>query len=245
MLRRNMGFYEKYTKRFLDIICAILAMVVFCWLYLIIAILVWIRLGSPIIFKQQRPGMIDKKTGKEKIFYLYKFRTMTNTVDKHGKLLSDKERLGRFGGFLRSTSLDEIPEAFNILKGDMSVVGPRPQLVRDMVFMSDEQRMRHTARPGLSGLAQVNGRNAVTWEEKINWDLEYIKKVTFLADLKIVFKTIKQVFVSSHKGENKGQVETALDYGDVLLKEGKVSREEYDNLQDYARELLREHKEGK
>ena len=240
-----MGFYEKYIKRFFDIVCAILAMTVFCWLYLIIAILVWIRLGNPIIFKQPRPGIIDKKTGEEKIFYLYKFRTMTNTMDKNGKLLSDRERLGRFGGLLRSTSLDEIPEAFNILKGDMSVVGPRPQLVRDMVFMTDSQRMRHTARPGLSGLAQVNGRNAVTWEEKINWDLEYIKKVTFLGDLKIVFKTVKQVFVSSQKEENREQLDPALDYGDILLKEGKVSREEYENLQDYAQELLRKHKEGK
>lgn len=245
MQSRNMGFYEKYTKRFLDVVCALLAMTVFCWLYLVIAILVRLRLGKPVIFKQPRPGIIDKKTGKEKIFYLYKFRTMTEAVDKNGKLLPDKERLGRLGEFLRSTSLDEIPEAFNILKGDMSVIGPRPQLVRDMVFMTDEQRMRHTARPGLSGLAQVNGRNAVSWEEKINWDLEYIKNVTFLGDLKIVFKTVQQVFVSSHKEENREQLDPALDYGDVLLKEGRVSREEYDNLQDYARELLREHKGGK
>lgn len=245
MQSRNMGFYEKYTKRFLDVVCALLAMTVFCWLYLVIAILVRLRLGKPVIFKQPRPGIIDKKTGKEKIFYLYKFRTMTEAVDKNGKLLPDRERLGRLGEFLRSTSLDEIPEAFNILKGDMSVIGPRPQLVRDMVFMTDEQRMRHTARPGLSGLAQVNGRNAVSWEEKINWDLEYIKNVTFLGDLKIVFKTVQQVFVSSHKEENREQLDPALDYGDVLLKEGRVSREEYDNLQDYARELLREHKGGK
>lgn len=239
MQQRNMEFYEKYIKRFFDIVCAVLAMVVFCWLYLIIAILVKLRLGSPVIFKQPRPGMIDKKTGEEKIFYLYKFRTMTNCVGADGKLLSDKDRLGRLGGFLRSTSLDEIPEAWNILKGDMSVVGPRPQLVRDMVFMTDRQRMRHTARPGLSGLAQVNGRNAVSWEEKINWDLEYIKKITFWGDLKIIFKTVKQVFVSSHKEENREQVDLALDYGDVLLKEGKVSKEEYDNLQIQAENILR------
>lgn len=243
MLSRNMGFYEKYIKRFFDIVCAILAMTVFCWLYLVIAILVRLRLGKPVIFKQPRPGIIDKKTGEEKIFNLYKFRTMTEAVDQNGKLLPDKERLGRLGEFLRSTSLDEIPEAFNILKGDMSVIGPRPQLVRDMVFMTEEQRMRHTARPGLSGLAQVNGRNAVTWEEKINWDLEYIKNVTFLEDIKIIFKTVGQVFISSHKEENREQLDPALDYGDVLLKEERVSKEEYDNMQDYAQELLRKHKE--
>ncbi len=238
LLQRKMGFYEKYIKRAFDIICALLAMIVFCWLYLIIAILVRIRLGKPVIFKQARPGMIDKKTGKEKIFYLCKFRTMTEAVDKNGRLLSDRERLGRFGKLLRAASLDEIPEAFNILKGDMSVIGPRPQLVRDMVFMSDEQRMRHTAKPGLSGLAQVNGRNAVTWEEKINWDLKYIEKVTFLGDVRLIFKTVMQAFICAKKEENKAEVDLALDYGDALLKEGKVTREKYDELQQYAKELI-------
>lgn len=233
-----MGFYEKYIKRLLDIICAFSALTVFCWLYLIVAIFVRIMLGKPIIFKQARPGMIDKKTGKEKIFYLYKFRTMTDAKDENGRLLSDSERLGKFGKILRATSLDEIPEAINILKGDMSVIGPRPQLVRDMVFMTDEQRMRHTAKPGLSGLAQVMGRNAVTWEEKIDWDSKYIEKVTFWRDLKLVFETVKQVFVCPNKTENKAGTELSFDYGDVLLKEGKVSEERYNELQKEARELL-------
>ena len=244
LLQRKMGFYEKYIKRVLDIICALLAMIVFCWLYLLVAILVRLMLGKPVIFKQARPGMIDKKTGREKIFYLYKFRTMTDAVDKSGRLLSDKERLGRFGKILRATSLDEIPEAFNILKGDMSVIGPRPQLVRDMVFMSDEQRMRHTARPGLSGLAQVNGRNAVTWEEKINWDLQYIKKVTFWRDLRLVFETVIQAFVCAKNEENRAEVDLALDYGDALLKEGKIEQAEYEKLQVYAKELIEQNKKA-
>ena len=240
LLQRKMSFYEKYIKRALDIICALLAMIVFCWLYLIAAVLVRLRLGRPIIFKQARPGMIDKKTGKEKIFYLYKFRTMTDAVDKNGRLLSDSERLGRFGKLLRATSIDEIPEAFNILKGDMSVIGPRPQLVRDMVFMTDEQRMRHTARPGLSGLAQVKGRNAITWEEKIDWDLKYIKRVTFWGDVKLIFETVKEAFVKQ-EGITDGENATALDYGDALRKSGKVSQEEYDELQEYARNLVEEY----
>lgn len=244
MQQRNMGFYEKYIKRILDILCALLAIIVFCWLYLIIAALVRLRLGKPVIFKQARPGMIDKKTGKEKIFYLYKFRTMTEAVDKNGKLLADSKRLGKFGKILRATSLDEIPEAFNILKGDMSVIGPRPQLVRDMVFMSDEQRMRHTAKPGLSGLAQVNGRNAVTWEEKIDWDLKYIEKVTFWEDVKLVFETVRQAFVDIKKEETKSQVDLALDYGDALLRDGRIEQAEYDRLQEYARELIEESKKA-
>ena len=183
MLKRKQGFYEKYIKRLLDIICSLLAIVFFCWLYAIIAILVRIKLGSPVLFKQPRPGLINPRTGHEKIFDMYKFRTMTDQRSPDGELLPDDFRLTKFGAWLRSTSLDELPEAFCILKGDMSVIGPRPQLVRDMVFMSDEQRMRHTAKPGLSGLAQVNGRNAIDWEKKLNYDLEYIKDISFLGDL--------------------------------------------------------------
>ena len=177
----------------LDIICSVLAIVVFCWLYAIIAVSVRIKLGKPILFKQHRPGIIDPKTGKERIFFMYKFRTMTNEQDKKGDLLPDEERLTKFGRMLRATSLDELPEAFNILKGDMSVVGPRPQLVRDMVFMNKEQRLRHTAKPGLSGMAQVMGRNAITWEDKIKLDLRYIEKVSFLGDVRIVWQTFKKV----------------------------------------------------
>lgn len=234
---RQKGFYEKYIKRVLDIICSLLAMVAFCWLYAIVALIVRYKLGTPIIFRQPRPGCIDPKTGREQIFYLYKFRTMTDEKDEHGNLLPDKQRLVPIGAWLRRSSLDELPEALNILKGDMSIIGPRPQLVRDMVFMSDQQRMRHTAKPGLSGLAQVMGRNAITWEDKMNWDLQYIENVSFLGDLKIVWLTVKKVF---GKSESSAELDVTDDYGDALLKAGKVSREKYDALQTYARELIKE-----
>lgn len=237
---RKRGFYEKYIKRILDIICSLLALVVFSWLYLIIAIMVRIKMGSPVLFKQPRPGLIDPKTGKERIFDMYKFRTMTDERDENGELLPDDKRLPAFGAWLRKTSLDELPEALSILKGDMSIIGPRPQLVRDMVFMSDEQRMRHTAKPGLSGLAQVRGRNAITWEEKLDWDLRYIEKVSFFKDVKIVLETIKVALVKQ-EGITDGENATALDYGDALLKAGKVSQERYNALQSYARNLLEEH----
>lgn len=240
-LERKRGIYERFIKRLLDIICSLLSIVVFSWLYGIIAIVVRVNMGSPVIFKQPRPGLI--KNGKEQIFDMYKFRSMTDARDADGKLLPDAQRLPPFGAWLRKTSLDELPEAFNILKGDMSVIGPRPQLVRDMVFMSDQQRMRHTARPGLSGLAQVKGRNAITWEEKINWDLKYIEHVTFWGDLKLVFETVKVALVKQ-EGITDGENVTALDYGDSLLRAGKVSREQYDALQAYARNLIAE-REGK
>ncbi len=239
--QRKQGFYEKYIKRILDIICSGLAIVVFCWLYAIIAVLVRVKLGKPVLFKQPRPGIIDPKTGRERIFNMYKFRTMTDERDENGNLLPDEVRLTKFGKALRATSLDELPEAFNIFKGDMSIIGPRPQLVRDMVFMSDEQRMRHTAKPGLSGLAQVKGRNAITWEEKLNWDLKYIENVSFWNDIKIVLLTIKTAFIKA-EGITDGENATALDYGDVLLKEDKVSREKYDVLQKEALNIIEESK---
>lgn len=234
---RKRGFYEKYIKRLLDIICSLLAIIVFSWLYIIIAVVVRIKMGSPVIFRQPRPGLVNPKTGRERIFEMYKFRTMTDERDVNGELLPDEARLPAFGRMLRATSLDELPEAFNILKGDMSVIGPRPQLVRDMVFMTDEQRMRHTAKPGLSGLAQVMGRNAITWEDKINWDLKYIEKVSFIGDCKIVWMTVKKVF---GKGEKSEELDVTDDYGDALLKSGKISREKYDALQAEAKELLGE-----
>lgn len=237
-LERKCGFYEKYIKRVLDIICSLLAIIFFSWLYLIIAVVVRIKMGKPVLFKQPRPGII--RNGKETIFDMYKFRTMTDERDENGNLLPDDQRLPEFGAMLRKTSLDELPEAFNILKGDMSVIGPRPQLVRDMAFMTDEQRMRHTAKPGLSGLAQVKGRNAINWEEKINWDLKYIEKVSFWNDLKLVFETVKVAFVKQ-EGITDGENATALDYGDALLKDGKVTRMQYDALQEYARNLIAEH----
>jgi lipopolysaccharide/colanic/teichoic acid biosynthesis glycosyltransferase len=240
-LERKKGFYEKYIKRLLDIICSLLAIVVFCWLYAIIAIIVRIKMGSPVLFKQPRPGII--KNGRETIFDMYKFRTMTDEKDEQGNLLPDEKRLPPFGAWLRRTSLDELPEVFCILKGDMSVIGPRPQLVRDMVFMTDQQRMRHTAKPGLSGLAQTKGRNAISWEDKLNWDLKYIERVSFWGDFKLVLMTVKTAFIKA-EGITDGENATALDYGDALLKAGKVSRPQYDALQAYARNLITEH-EGK
>lgn len=234
-LERKRGFYEKYIKRILDVICSLLAIIVFSWLYLIIAIIVRIKMGSPVLFKQPRPGIV--KNGQETIFNMYKFRTMTDERDENGELLPDDKRLPKFGALLRKTSLDELPEAFNILKGDMSVIGPRPQLVRDMVFMSEEQRMRHTAKPGLSGLAQVKGRNAISWEEKLDWDLKYIEKITFWGDLKLVFATVISAFIKA-EGISDGENATVLDYGDVLLNSGKVSKEEYLYRQNMAKQIL-------
>ncbi|MCX0414257.1 sugar transferase [Clostridium perfringens] len=231
MKKREQTVYERYIKRVLDFICAILAIVVFWWLYIIIAILVKIKLGSPVIFKQQRPGL------NEKVFSLYKFRTMTDERDENGNLMPDEVRLTKFGKWLRSTSLDELPEVFNILKGDMSVIGPRPQLVRDMVFMTKDQRERHSVLPGLSGLAQVNGRNSISWEEKINYDLEYIEKITFWGDVKIIIKTVQKAFIKQ-EGITKEDMATAEDFGDYLLMINKISKEEYDKNQNKAKELL-------
>ena len=192
-------------------------------------------MGSPILFKQPRPGLIGKD-GKEKIFYMYKFRTMTNERDEHGDLLADEKRLPAFGRLLRATSLDELPEAINILKGDMSVIGPRPQLVRDMVFMTEEQRLRHTAKPGLSGLAQIKGRNAISWEEKLDWDLKYIDKVSFTNDILIMWRTVLKVFGGN---ESETELDVTDDYGDYLLKSGRITSDEYKEKQQQARELLR------
>ena len=198
MLKGKNGFYNRYVKRIIDIICALLAIMVFWWLYLIVAVLVRIKLGSPIIFKQERPGKIDKKTGKETIFNLYKFRTMTDKRDVNGELLPDDVRLTKFGRILRSTSLDELPEAFNILKGDMSVIGPRPLLVEYLPYYTKEEHHRHDVRPGLSGWAQINGRNAIdSWEQRFQYDLEYVKNVSFAFDIKVVLKTIEKVLKRS------------------------------------------------
>lgn len=235
---RKMGFYEKYMKRAIDIICSLLAIVVFGWLYIIIAILVRVKLGSPVLFVQYRPGLIDPKTGTERIFKMYKFRTMTDEKDAKGNLLPDEKRLTKFGAWLRTTSLDELPEAFNILNGTMSVIGPRPQLVRDMIFMTEEQRVRHTAKPGLSGLAQVNGRNAISWEEKLNWDLEYVNKISFIEDVKLILHTVKKAFIKQ-EGIVQENMATAEDYGDYLLKRGKITKKEYEIKQTEAMIILR------
>lgn len=223
--------YKKYVKRLADIVCALAALSVFCWLYAIVALLVRINLGSPIIFKQPRPGK------DEKIFYLYKFRTMTDKRDANGNLLPDSERLTKFGKFIRATSLDELPEAINILKGDMSVVGPRPLLVRDMVFMTPEQRKRHTVSPGLTGLAQISGRNGITWEQKLSYDLEYIEKISFFKDVKIVLLTVWSAFVK-HDGISQEGMDTAEDLGNWLLDNGAVDKDVYDEKVKEANELL-------
>lgn len=180
--------YRKYIKRILDFVLSLIAIIVLSPILLIVGILVRIKLGSPVIFKQKRPGK------DEKIFTLYKFRTMTDKKDENGKELPDSERLTKFGKVLRSTSLDELPELFNILKGDMAIVGPRPLLVEYLDLYNEEQKHRHDVRPGLTGLAQVNGRNSISWEEKFEEDIEYINKITFIEDLKIVFKTVGKVF---------------------------------------------------
>lgn len=235
MTVRKRGFYEKVIKRLLDLLLALLTVVLLSWLYLILAVLVRVKMGSPVIFRQPRPGLIDPKTGREKIFSMYKFRTMTDEKDAAGNLLPDEERLTAFGRFLRGTSLDELPEMFNILRGDMSLVGPRPQLVRDMVFMDERVRMRHTAKPGLTGLAQISGRNAIGWEQKFAYDLQYIEKITFAGDFAIVMKTILKVF---GKKESSSELDVTDDYGDALLKAGRITREEYEAKQAEARELL-------
>ena len=236
-MERKKGIYEKYIKRLIDIMCSLVALLVFWWLYLIIALLVKIKLGSPILFTQPRPGLVDPKTGKETVFKMYKFRTMTDARDENGNLFPDEVRLTSFGKWLRSTSLDELPEVFNILKGDMSIIGPRPQLVRDMVFMTQKQRMRHTAKPGLSGLAQVNGRNAISWEDKLEWDLKYIKNVSFIEDFRIILMTIQKAFIKQ-EGITEEDAATATDFGDYLLANGKVTQSEYESLQNEAKKIL-------
>ncbi|MCK9217198.1 MAG: sugar transferase [Firmicutes bacterium] len=180
--------YQKFLKRPMDFMLSLIALIILSPIMLIIAILVRIKLGSPVIFKQQRPGL------NEKIFTLYKFRTMTDEKGDNGELLPDSVRLTKFGKLLRSTSLDELPELWNILKGDMSIVGPRPLLVQYLPLYNEHQKRRHEIKPGLTGLAQVNGRNAISWEEKFDLDVEYIDNIRFITDLKIIFHTIKKVF---------------------------------------------------
>lgn len=233
---RKMGMYEKYGKRVIDVICATGAIVVFSPLYIGVGLLVKFKLGSPVLFTQDRPGLIGPD-GKETVFKMYKFRSMTDERDENGELLPDEVRLTKFGAWLRNTSLDELPEAFNILNGTMSVIGPRPQLVRDMTFMTDEQRRRHTAKPGLSGLAQVNGRNAISWEDKINWDLKYIEKISLFGDIKIVLDTVKKAFIKQ-EGITQDDMATAEDFGDYLLRTEKVTEEEYREKQMQAKKIL-------
>ena len=234
--KRKRGIYEKYLKRALDVICATGAIVVFSPVYLGVAVLVKLKLGSPVLFTQDRPGLIGKD-GRETVFKMYKFRTMTDERDENGELLPDEARLTKFGKWLRNTSLDELPEAFNILNGTMSVIGPRPQLVRDMVFMTDEQRLRHTAKPGLSGLAQVNGRNAISWEDKLEWDLKYIRNISLAEDIKIILATVKKAFIKQ-EGITQDDMATAEDFGDYLLRNGKIDEKAYGQKQEQAKKIL-------
>lgn len=180
--------YRKYIKRIIDFSLSFIALIILSPIFLIVSILVRIKLGAPVIFKQKRPGL------NEKIFTLYKFRTMNDKKDENGNLLPDSERLTKFGKMLRSTSLDELPELINILKGDMSIIGPRPLLTRYMEYYTDEERKRHSVRPGLTGLAQSSGRNLLTWEERFKLDIEYVNNITFSVDISILFKTIKKLF---------------------------------------------------
>ena len=231
-----MQLYAKYGKRGLDFFLSLSAiLVLFPLLLLLTAIGAAAMRGNP-LFVQPRPGK-KGKDGREKIFKLIKFRTMSNAKDQNGNLLPDEKRLGRYGAFLRSTSLDELPSLFCILRGDMALVGPRPFLVRDCVFLTQEQRRRHDVRPGLTGLAQVNGRNNITWEQKFEYDLQYIDRgITFIGDLKIILQTVGKVLKRSDI-VREGTV-SDVDYGDWLMMEGKVDQATYDEKQKEARELL-------
>lgn len=223
--------YAKFFKRIIDFCCALLALIVLSPVLLILTVLGAVMMKGNPFFVQPRPGK------DEKIFYLIKFRTMTNQKNKDGNLLPDRERLNSYGRFLRSTSCDELPSLINILKGDLAVVGPRPQLVRDMVFMTQEQRKRHSVRQGLTGLAQINGRNNMSWEKKFEYDLEYIKNITFWGDVSIIFKTVLKVF--QRDGISTDGMETAEDYGDYLLRVGKIEEQAYNENQNVANLLLK------
>lgn len=222
--------YEKFFKRIIDFILSLLGIIVLSPVFVVLILTGTIFMRGNPFFTQLRPGK------DEKIFRLIKFRTMDNRKDSKGNLLPDDVRLNRYGKFLRSTSLDELPELFNIIKGDMAIVGPRPQLVRDMVFMNSEQRMRHRIRQGLTGLAQVNGRNGISWEDKFKYDLEYVQNVSFLYDLKIILRTLETVLKKD--GITMDNMATAMDYGDYLLNRKVIDIDEYHCKQLEAQKIL-------
>lgn len=229
--------YAKFFKRLIDFSLSFIALIVLSPILLILIIVGAIVMKGNPFFLQPRPGR-KGKDGKEKIFYLIKLRTMSNARDTNGNLLPDDQRLGRYGAWLRSTSADELPSLINIMLGSASIVGPRPFLVRDLVFMTDEQRRRHDVRPGLTGLAQVNGRNNITWEQKFEYDLQYIDEgITFMGDVKIILQTVEKVLKRSDT-VREGTV-SDMDFGDWLMMEGKVTKEEYEEKQIEARELLK------
>ncbi|MBD3107626.1 sugar transferase [Bacillus sp. AGMB 02131] len=221
--------YRRYIKRPMDFLLSLTALVILSPILLLIAILIKLNLGSPVIFRQKRPGL------NEEIFTLYKFRTMTNSRNENGELLPDDIRITKLGKFLRDTSLDELPELINILKGDLSIVGPRPQLVQDIVFMTLKQRKRCEVTPGLTGWAQIHGRNSVTWEEKLEMDLEYIDNITFIKDWKIIFLTVIKVL--EREGVSEEGMITAENLGDYLLRIGQIDEKTYLALIEKSREI--------
>ena len=223
-MQRNQGIYEKYVKRLLDIICALLVLILFWWLFVILSILVRMKLGSPIVFKQQRSGR------NEKNFYMYKFRTMTEEKDSNGNLLPDKVRLTKLGRILRASSMDELLEVFNILKGDMSIIGPRPLLPKDVFYMSSEQRRRHTVRPGLTGLAQCSGRNSLNWDTKLEMDIKYIDHLTFCMDLKIFFRTIYQVLKRQGVTFEEGTDMDLKDWNELKKRKANEKQHEFTGI---------------
>ena len=209
-VKPNNGIYRRFLKRPMDFILSIMAIIVLSPVLIIVGVLVRFKLGSPVLFKQKRPGL------NEKIFTMYKFRTMTDEKDENGELLPDSVRLTKFGRILRSTSLDELPELFNILKGDMSIVGPRPLAIQYLPYYTETERMRHFVRPGLSGIAQINGRNTATWEDRFNYDVKYVNKITFLGDLKIIFQTVLKAIQRSDIGERG--VDAPIDFDKYRMK---------------------------
>lgn len=228
--------YSKFFKRLFDLVLSVTALLILSPILLILTVIGAIAMRGNPFFVQPRPGKKDKNN-KEKIFKLIKFRTMSNAKDKDGNLLPDDQRLGKYGALLRSTSLDELPELINIAVGDLSICGPRPFLVRDCVFMTDEQRRRHVVRPGLTGLAQVSGRNNITWEQKIEYDLQYIDSgISLIGDIKIILRTVGKV-LRRDDTVREGTV-SDVDFGDWLLMEGKIDKEFYDKKQAEAKDLL-------
>lgn len=228
--------YPKFFKRFFDFVVSLVSLIVLSPLFFVLIIIGAIAMKGNPFFVQPRPGKKDKD-GKEKIFNLIKFRTMSNARDSSGNLLPDEQRLGKYGSFLRTTSLDELPSLVNILCGTLSLVGPRPQLVRDMVFMTAEQRRRHDVKPGLTGLAQVNGRNNISWIKKFEYDLQYIDRgITFGEDIKIIFQTVVNVLKRSDT-VREGTA-SDIDFGDWLMIDGKVNKKEYEGKQREAKEIL-------
>jgi lipopolysaccharide/colanic/teichoic acid biosynthesis glycosyltransferase len=237
MKQTNHRIYEQYIKRLLDFLFSTVSLVVFSPILLLLSLTGAVVMHGNPFFVQPRPGRIDPATGKETIFHLIKFRSMSNKKDADGKLLPDAQRLNSYGKFLRKTSLDEIPQLLNVFTGTCSLVGPRAQLVRDMTFMTPRQRLRHQVRPGITGLAQVNGRNTITWERKFEYDLEYIERgITFIGDLRIILLTVRKVFYTAD-AVRKGTA-TDTDFGDWLLEHGKVTQEEYDLHQREAIAIL-------